>query len=139
VIIDSLPHLSLAFHSHYDVHAVSHNPLMQCYHGSVKLSHSSLLQTAVLLTFLDGSSTTCFSQTIALSDRAAETDVHKPLSVGRQWRSTGQHHANSSTEQLPDLLEDDPVQMTPPDCAVWTTKIMSTAEKALQLHCQKHQ
>ena len=60
-------------------------------------------------TFLNSSSTTGFSETIALTNRTAETDVHEALSVGWQRSTTRQHHTHSATEQLPHFLEDDSV------------------------------
>jgi len=74
--------------------------------------HDNCYITDALHTFLNSSSTTGFSETVALSDRTTEADIHKALSVRRQRCTARQHHTNSPTKQLPYLLKDNPVQTT---------------------------
>lgn len=59
----------------------------------------------MLLTLGYSSRSTGLSETVTLTNRTAEADVHEALSGGRQRGSSGQHHPHVSTQQSSDFLK----------------------------------
>lgn len=61
----------------------------------------------VLRTIADSSCSTCFSQTITLSNWTAEAHIHKELSVLRQRCAATQYLPHTTTKKIAHLREDD--------------------------------